>query len=230
MSIELIPPKSLEPTEQLLWMQTQVLGVVKGSRREGVSEGMLDKKPPYYLYVTEKGRIKKRKESTLDPKYMKIGTRSSPTVYDYITEGNWENVTEAAETAIRMLRRLAPAKTGKYAGNMQVIANGTITTTQKLKTINNTQDTIVSITNFMPYATALEHGFYVGRYDGGKYRGQGIFLQVTRALRKQYGSNISIRFKFTSQGGGTVPTIEIAVGGAFAGNDTRIGSSSRGKR
>ena len=230
MSIEVSVPKSFNPTEQLLWVETQVLGDVKTARREGVRANLLDKKPPHYLYVTEKGRIKKRKESSLNPKYMKIGTRSSPTVYDYITEGNWETVVEATSTAIRMLRRLAPANTGRYVGNMQVIANGVITTAQKLKTVNNTQDTIVSITNFMPYATALEHGFYVGRYDGGKYKGQGIFLQVTRALRKQYGSNISIRFKFVSQGGGTVPTIEIAVGGAFAGNDTRIGSSSRRKR
>ena len=230
MSIKAILPKSFDPTEQLLWVETQVLGDVKSARREGVKAGMLDKKPPHYLYVTEKGRIKKRKESTLNPKYMKIGTRASPTVYDYITEGNWETVAEAAETALSMLRRLAPAKTGKYAGDMQVLINGRITTASKLKTVNDTQDAVVTLTNFVPYATALEHGFYVGRYDDGKYKGQGIFLQVARSIRKMYGSNISLRFSFIAQAGGTVPAIEIAVAGAFAGNDSKPNSGSTRRR
>ena len=123
--------------------------------------------------------------------------------------------------------RLAPALTGKYVGNMNIYVNGRITTLAGLSRVNDTADASVEIINVTEYATALEHGFYVGRYDNGRYKGSGIFLQVAREIRRKYGNSISLRFYFTTQFGRTLPAIEIAQAGKFAGNDTKPGRGSR---
>ena len=229
MSIEVIAPKDFAPTEQLLWVNKQCLGDIKDARKEGVREGMIDKKPPYYLYVRQRSKLSKRKESTLNPNYMKIGTVSNPTQYEYITGGDWETVVDASTDALAMLRRISPIKTGNFVSLMNVYVNGRITTIGGLKKQNNTEGAVVTLTNVVEYATALEHGFYVGRYDNGRYKGQGIFLQVTRLIRKMYGNKISLRFSFISTFGGTQPAIEIAAAGAFAGNDSKPNSGSRRK-
>ena len=232
MSIKVDAPTDFAPTEQLLWVNKQCLGDIKDARKEGVREGMIDKKPPYYLYVRQRGKLSKRKESTLNPKFMKVGTVSKPTEYEYITGGDWETVVDASLDALSMLRRIAPTKTGNYVSAMSLYINGRLTTINGLKKQNDTEGAVVTLTNFVGYATALEHGFYVGRYDNGRYKGEGIFLQVTRLLRKIYGNKISLRFSFSSQFGGTVPAIEIAAAGAFAGNDSKpkSGSSRKGRK
>ena len=219
------------PTEQLLQVQKYILGDIKNARREGVAAGMLDKKGPYELYERQRGgTLKKRKESTLNPNFMKVGTASKPTEYEYITGGDWETVVNAAEDAYRMLIRLAPTLTGKYVGNMNMYVNNRLTTLGGLSRVNDTADATVDIINVTEYATALEHGFYVGRYDNGRYSGSGIFLQVAREIRRKYGNSISLRFYFASQFGGTLPAIEIAQAGKFAGNDARPGRGASRRR
>ena len=218
------------PTEQLLEVERNILQDIKRARQEGVKAGMLDPKGPYELYVRQRGKLSKRKEKTLNPKFMTIGTNSKPTEYEYITGGSWETVVDAALDAYNMLIRRAPIRSGNYVGNMNLYVNGRITTRGGLRRVNDTENASIDILNVTEYATALEHGFYVGRYDNGRYKGSGIFLQVTREIRRKYGNSISLRFYFTRQFGGTFPAIEIAPAGKFAGNDAKPGRGTSRRR
>ena len=219
------------PTEQLLWVQKQILGDIKHARQEGVKAGMLDKKGPYELYERQRGgSVRKRKENTLNPKFMKAGTAARPTEYEYITGGDWQTVVDAARDAWQMLLRISPRDTGNYLSLMHIYANDRLTTVGGLDKLNNTQGARVNIVNVAPYAVAVEHGFYVGRYDKGRYKGSGVYLQVAREIRRQYGNKISLRFYFLSFNGGTVPAIEIAAAGEFAGNDSTPGRGGRRRR
>lgn len=226
-----IKAPDFEPTEQMLWVEKQILGDIKRARQEGVKAGMLDKKGPYELYERQKGgKLRKRKESTLNPKFMTVGTAARPTEYEYITGSDWETVVSAAEDAYRMLRRIAPARTGNYVGLMQIYVNSRLTTLGGLKRVKDTENARIDLINLAEYATAIENGFYAGRYDNGRYKGSGIFLQVAREIRRRYGNSISLRFYFTNQFGGTFPAIEIAGSGEFAGNDAKPGRGSRRRR
>ena len=229
MTVRVIKP-NFEPTEQMLEVEKLILGDIKRARQEGVKAGMLPDKGPYELYVRQKGKLTKRQEKTLNPQYMTVGTKSKPTEYEYITGSNWETVVEAAELAYRLLLRASPYRTGNYAGNMNMYVNERLTTVGGLRRVNDTEKARVDILNISEYAVALEHGFYAGNYNNGAYKGRGIFLEVVREVRRQFGNSISLRFYYATQFGGTFPAIEIAGSGEFAGNDAKPGRGARRKR
>ena len=219
------------PDAQLLWVNQQILGDIKKARQEAVKAEMLPKKGPFDLYVRQGNKLTKRKEHTLDPRFMKIGTNTKPTEYEYITEASWQTVVDAVHDAWALVRRRSPFETGNYLSMTSLYVNDRRSTIGTFdKTNRDPADAVVSIANITPYATALENGFYAGSYHNGQYKGEGIYLWVARELRRKYGNSISLRFTFTTVNGRAVPAVEIAAAGVFAGNDTKPGRGSKRRR
>ena len=218
------------PDAQLLWVNQQILGDIKKARQEAVQAEMLPKKGPFDLYVRQGNKLTKRKEHTLDPRFMRIGTNTKPTEYEYITEASWQTVIDAVHDAWALVRRRSPVDTGNYLSMTSLYLGSRRSSIGTFDKHESPADTIVSIVNPTPYATAVEQGFVVGRYHNGQYRGEGIYLWVAREIRRKYGNSVSIRFSFTQVNGRSVPAIEIAASGVFAGNDVKPGKRTRTRR
>ena len=190
-------------------------------------------KDDYDVFVTQKGRQSKRNLNTLNPKFFTIGTPAKPTIITFVTGGDWDEVAEAYDEAMALLRMYVPRRTGKLLNSIFSEFAGTNIATgnaipQLAEQIKGQEYPSVIIALTTPYASTVEAGYTTGYYRKGR---TGVVLRVATELHSMYANTISVRYLYvTGPGGVTVPAIEISKRGAFPWSAKKAGSRQRKKR
>ena len=216
-------PGMFEASKQLAAVRRLIVKDARRALKAGESKGFPQDPDDYTLYLTNAGRRSKRKLSTVNPDYLKIGTAARPLEFLFTAQGGLEDAKRAAADAMRIVRERAPWRTGNYIVGIKIFANGSETTAAKILTTDLDKGAEIVIAATAPYSTIIEAGFYRGYYETQRLR-QGIMYWTTQQVRASYGAKISIKFGYLSLGGGTVPAITIAAPGQFYGADAKPGS------
>lgn len=215
-----------EASSQLNTIKERILRDVHGSLKLARRMGFPDTYKQ--LLLTNKGRTTKRQLKTIQAKYLSIGTDKKPLSFEFIYEQSWEKPIDAAADAWDRLIRRAPVKSGKYAENFRIMVGNRELTGRLTNHKFKEGDTIV-IVNMVPYAATIEAGFYKRYYETQKLS-QGIMYWVTQRLRRRYGNDISVRFRYYQGDKYQLPAIEIAPAGTFTTKDSRPGQKKRVRR
>ncbi|MBT8169673.1 hypothetical protein [Falsiruegeria litorea] len=176
------------------------------------------------VVLTNRRRTNRRKLATIHSDYLRL-----PWSVEFVGGVDVEALTAASREALRLLRRRAPVRSGKYLESTTMRLNGL--PVRKLVKGNIDRESTIWISPLVPYSNTIELGFYRDYYETERIAG-GIVRPIARALRKKFGKSVSIRFVFIPgpRGAGTMPGIEIAAKGTIPENDARPGLSNKRRR
>lgn len=201
--------------------------------RDEQNNGFPTNENDYDLILRNRGREAKRKLSTINARYLKVGSIRSPLEFKFISKGGgMQDAIAAAITAMEVARRRAPYDSGRYIESLGwFIYSGSAhiaVTSKTMQTFDYNDSDTIYITAPLPYSTTIERGFHSGYYADQTRKG-GILIWVARKIRREYGSRVAIRFRYTKLLGDIVPAIEIGRLGQFPSNDYRV-RTKKGRR
>lgn len=116
---------------------------------------------------------------------------------------------EILQTAVKLLRKVSPRKTGQYLSSHIILVNGKELPLHSIDQIVLAPDDIVQLMNVTEYARKIE-GYDIGTggtTKSGKPRKrrplssqapQGVYRLVARLLKQQYGNSAYIKYAFKS--------------------------------
>ena len=222
-----LPKDMFDPVAELAAIKREIIKVdlpriLKAEQDKGFPED-------YTLLMTQRGRQTKRQLYTLSPEFFNIGNVRSPTTFEFVADGSWEQVVEAIKFAVATFIRRAPHRTGNYMNSLEIEAKGVRLRPGTLGNFVKTLDVKSSIYlgPTVDYAAALEAGHYT-RYYQNPLRG-GILFYVAQEVNRKYGASVACRMVYMNMKGSeyTQPVLEFGVAGAFASNSTRPGTNIR---
>lgn len=194
----------------------------------------------YALLLRNRGKESRRKLSTVQAKYLTIGTARSPLSFTFVAkhEVDVELLAKVALLTLERAFKRSPVRSGQYRRELDIYVGGLQTRRRLFGKLTDTYKSGESVFIMSPvaYASIIEHGFYKKYYVSRKRNG-GILINVARAIRRIYGDRLAIRFIYVSAtkrgfedlgaGYGTFPAIQIGVKGSFAAVDTLPGTNKR---
>ena len=199
--------------------------------KAGQQKGFPTNPKDYQLLVRNRGRVTRRKMSTLNSSFLKIGTVGSPLQFTFTAGVADVEIIYAAIDALKMMESRAPIRSGKYFNSLGITLNGRPIRAAALKRAEiDASSTIYvgpGVYGPVPYAAVIEKGFYKKYYRTRSIPG-GIIRPVARMIRSKYGDSVAARFAYTGAGGGTAPAVIISsLAGSGIGRDSVPGRSRR---
>lgn len=116
---------------------------------------------------------------------------------------------EILQTAVKLLRKISPRKTGQYISSHIIMLNGKEVPLHSVDQIVLSPDDIVQLMNVTEYARKIE-GYDIGtgsKTKSGKERKrkplssqapQGVYRLTARLLKQKYGNSAYIKYAFKS--------------------------------
>jgi len=116
---------------------------------------------------------------------------------------------EILETAVRLIRKVSPVKSGTYLSSHIIMVNGKEVPLHSVDSIVLSPDDTVQLMNVAEYARKME-GYDIGgggttkagkprkRRPQSNYAPQGVYRLVARLLKLQYGNSAYIKYAFKS--------------------------------
>lgn len=114
---------------------------------------------------------------------------------------------EIIQTAVKLIRKISPRKTGQYLANHIILVNGKEIPLHSVDKIVLSPDDIVQLMNVTEYARKIE-GYDIGtggetkkgkprkRKPQSSQAPQGVYRLTARLLKQQYGNSAYIKYTF----------------------------------
>lgn len=207
----------LQPTQQLNAVKMEVVtDIVPQAKVDGISAGYLTLDSQ--LLVRNRGAETRRNVGTLPGAvpFLKIGSKSRPLRFTWVSPGNWEDVFKAAQMVYQIWERIAPVRTGNYRSSMIASAGGkgfepgTIPGDNFRASLD--PENRVLLVPVTAYSATLEANFR-----------QGILLFAIRSVRRQFGTRVAMRLEYALgiHPKYAVPVAAFGLAGSFASVDSK---------